>query len=56
MRITQLAAALTHTHGRGFPSQLAAPIRENVKAVITRSGKTKAESKTKLNKIGSTAQ
>jgi hypothetical protein len=55
MWIAQLATALPHPDGGGFPSQLAAPVRENVKAMITQSGKTMAESKTKLKKIGSTA-
>jgi hypothetical protein len=55
MRIAQLDIALPHQKARGFPSQLVAPIRENVKAVITRSGKTVAEPKTKLKKRGSTA-
>jgi hypothetical protein len=55
MWIAQLATALPHPDGGGFPSQPAAPVRENVKAMITQSGKTMAESKTKLKKIGSTA-
>jgi hypothetical protein len=33
--IAQLAAALLHPNGGGFPSQPTAPIRENVKAMIT---------------------
>jgi hypothetical protein len=48
--IVQLAIALPHPNGGGFPGQAAAPVRENVKAMITRSGKTMAEPKT-----GSTA-
>jgi hypothetical protein len=54
-RIVQLAAALLHPNGGGFPGQPAAPVRENVKVVITRSGKTMAEPKTRLKKTGSTA-
>jgi hypothetical protein len=53
--IVQLAIALPHPNGGGFPGQAAAPVRENVKAMITRSGKTMAEPKTKLKKTGSTA-
>jgi hypothetical protein len=34
MRIAQLAA-LPHPNGGDFPGQLASPIKENVKAVIT---------------------
>jgi hypothetical protein len=45
---------LPHPNGGGFPAQPAAPVRENVKAVITQSGKTMVEPKTKLKKIGST--
>jgi hypothetical protein len=45
MRIAQSAAALSHPNGRDFPGQLAVPIKENVKVVITRSGKTLAEPK-----------
>jgi hypothetical protein len=51
-----VSAALLHPNGGGFPGQLAAPIRENVKAVITQSRKTMAEPKTKQKKTGSTAQ
>jgi hypothetical protein len=39
MRIAQLVAALPHPNGKDFPSQPAVPIKENVKAVITRSKK-----------------
>jgi hypothetical protein len=38
-----LAAALPHPNGGDFPGQLAVPVKENVKAVITQSGKTMAE-------------
>jgi hypothetical protein len=55
MWIVQLVVALPHPNGRGFPSQPAAPIKENVKAVITQSKKTMDEPKTKLKKAGSTA-
>jgi hypothetical protein len=50
-----VSAALPHPNGGGFPGQLAAPIRENVKAAITQSRKTMAEPKTKQKKTGSTA-
>jgi hypothetical protein len=53
--IAQLAVALPHPNGGGFLGQPAAPVRENVKAVITRLGKTMVEPKTKLKKISSTA-
>jgi hypothetical protein len=35
MQIAQLAVALPHPNGGDFPSQVAVPIKENVKAVIT---------------------
>jgi hypothetical protein len=54
MRIAQLAAALPHPNGRDFPSQLVVPIKENVKAVITRSGKTMVGPKAKSKKMGPT--
>jgi hypothetical protein len=53
-RIAQLAAALPHPNGRDFPSQPAIPIKENVKAMITRSGKTMAEPKVKSKKMSPT--
>jgi hypothetical protein len=53
-RIAQLAVALPHPNGRDFPGQPAVPIKENVKAVITRSGKTMAETKAKSKKMGPT--
>jgi hypothetical protein len=53
-RITHLTAALPHPNGRDFPSQPAVPIKENVKAVITRSRKTMAEPKAKSKKMGPT--
>jgi hypothetical protein len=53
-RIAQLAAALPHRNGREFPSQPAVPIKENVKAVITRSRKTMAEPKAKPKKTSPT--
>jgi hypothetical protein len=46
-RIAQLVAALPHPNGGDFPSQPAVPVKENVKDVITRSGKTMAEPKVK---------
>jgi hypothetical protein len=54
MRIAQVAIALPHPNGRDFPSQPAVPIKENVKAVITQSGKTMAEPKTKSKNMGPT--
>jgi hypothetical protein len=38
-RIGQLAAALPHPNGRDFHGQPAVPVKENVKAMITQSGK-----------------
>jgi hypothetical protein len=52
--IAQLAVALPHPNGRDFTGQPAVPIKENVKVVITRSGKTIAEPKAKSKKIGPT--
>jgi hypothetical protein len=49
-----LAIALPHPNGRDFSGQPAIPINENLKAVITRSGKTMAEPKEKSKKIGPT--
>jgi hypothetical protein len=43
--ITQLASALPHPNGRGFLHQPATPDKENVKAMVTRSGKTVVEPK-----------
>jgi hypothetical protein len=51
--ITQLAAALPHPNGRDFPGQPAVPIKENVKAVITRSRKIMVEPKVKSKKYES---
>jgi hypothetical protein len=53
-RIAQLAEVLPHRNGRDLPGQPAVPIKENVKAVITRSGKTMAEPKAKSKKKGPT--
>jgi hypothetical protein len=53
-RIAQLAAALPHPNGRDFPSQPVVPVKENVKDVITRSGKTMAEPKAKSKKMSPT--
>jgi hypothetical protein len=47
MRKAQLALALPQQNGRDFLGQPAVPIKENVKAVITRSGKIMAEPKAK---------
>jgi ATP-dependent exoDNAse (exonuclease V) beta subunit len=52
--IAQLAAALPHPNGGDFPDQLAVPVKKNVKAVITQSGKTMAEPKAKSNKMSPT--
>jgi hypothetical protein len=52
--IAQLAAALPHPNCGDFPGQPAVPIKENVKAVITRSGKTMVEPKAKSKKMGPT--
>jgi hypothetical protein len=53
-RIAQLATALPHPNGGYFPCQLVVPIKENVKAMITRSGKTMAKPKAKSKKMGPT--
>jgi hypothetical protein len=53
-RIAQLAAALPHPNGGDFPSQPAVPVKENMKAVITQSGKTMAEPKAKSKKMSPT--
>jgi hypothetical protein len=52
--IAQLAAALRHPNGGDFPGQPVVPIKENVKAMITRSRKTMAEPKAKSKKMGPT--
>jgi hypothetical protein len=49
-----LAASLPHPNGGDFPGQPAVPIKENVKAVITRSRKTMAEPKAKSKKMSPT--
>jgi hypothetical protein len=49
-----LDAALPHPNGKDIPGQPAIPIKENVKAVITQSGKTMAEPKVKSNKMSPT--
>jgi stringent starvation protein B len=46
-----LAIALPHPNCGDFPSQLTVPIKENVKVVITQSGKTMAEPKVKSKKM-----
>jgi hypothetical protein len=53
-QIAQLAAALPHPKGRDSPVQLAVPIKENVKFVITRSGKTMTKPKVKSKKMSPT--
>jgi hypothetical protein len=52
--IAQLAAALPHPNGGDLPGQPAVPIKENMKAMITRSEKTMAEPKAKSNKMSPT--
>jgi hypothetical protein len=52
--ITQLGATLPHPNGGDFLGQPAVPIMENVKAVITRFGKTMAEPKEKSKKMSPT--
>jgi hypothetical protein len=54
MWIAQLAVSLPHPNGGDFPGQPAVPIKENVKAMITRSGKIMAEPKAKPKKTSST--
>jgi hypothetical protein len=54
IRIAQLTVALPHPNGRDFPGQPAIPIKENVKAMITRSRKTMAELKAKSKKMSPT--
>jgi hypothetical protein len=49
-----LVVALPHPNGRDFPGQPTVPIKENVKAVINRSGKTIAEPKAKSKKMSPT--
>jgi hypothetical protein len=41
----QLASTLPHPNGKGFLRQLATPDEENLKPVVTRSGKTVVEPK-----------
>jgi hypothetical protein len=52
--IAQLAGALPHPNGGDFHGQLVVLIEENVKVVITRSGKTMAEPKVKSKKMNPT--
>jgi hypothetical protein len=52
--IALLVVVLPHPNGRDFLGQPAIPIKENVKAVITRSEKTMAEPKEKSKKMGPT--
>jgi hypothetical protein len=53
-RIAQVATSLLHPNGRDFHGQPAVPIKENVKVVITRSGKTMVEPKVKSKKMSPT--
>jgi hypothetical protein len=50
-QIAQLASSLPHPNGRDFPGQPAVPVKENVKAMITQSGKTIGEPKVKSKKM-----
>jgi hypothetical protein len=50
--IAQLTVALPHPNGGDFRGHPAVPIKENVKAMITRSRKTMAEPKAKSKKMG----
>jgi hypothetical protein len=43
-------SSLPHPNGVDFPSQLTTPFNENVKAIITQSGKTTTEPKTSSKK------
>jgi hypothetical protein len=52
--IAQLAAALPHPNGGDFRGQPAVPIKENVKAIISRSKKTMTEPKAKSRKMSPT--
>jgi hypothetical protein len=52
--IAQLAVALPHPNGGDFPGELAVPVKKNMKAGITQSGKTMAEPKAKSKKISPT--
>jgi hypothetical protein len=49
-QIARLASSLPHPNGVDFPSLPATPVKENVKAIITRSGKTTIEAKTRSKK------
>jgi hypothetical protein len=46
-QIAQIALALPHPNKGSFLGQLAIPLKENTKVVITRFGKTSPEHKTK---------
>jgi hypothetical protein len=46
-----LATTLPHPNSRDFPGQLVVPIKENVKVMITQSGKTMDEPKAKSKKM-----
>jgi hypothetical protein len=52
--IAQLAAALPHPKGGDFLGQPVVPVKENVKVVITRSGKTMAKPKANSKKMSPT--
>jgi hypothetical protein len=50
IQIAQSVVALPHPNGGDFPNQPVVPVKENVKAVITRSGKIMIEPKAKSKK------
>jgi hypothetical protein len=52
--IAQLTLALPHPNDGDFPGQPATPLKENAKAMITQSGKTSAEPKTKSKRAAPT--
>jgi hypothetical protein len=53
-RIAQLVTSLPHPNGEDFLGQPVVPVKENVKAVITRFGKTMAEPKAESKKMSPT--
>jgi hypothetical protein len=53
-RIAQLVSQLPHPNDGDFPREPATPLKENVKVVITRSGKTSVEPKAKSKRAAPT--
>jgi hypothetical protein len=53
-RIAQLVSQLPHPNDGDFPREPVIPLKENVKVVITRSGKTSAEPKAKSKRAAPT--